>query len=131
MPEHPNVDAIRRGYQAFSSGDVATMRSLWTDDLAYHVRGAGELDGDYDGPDEVLGFLARVGDQTGGTYRIDEVHAILADDEHGVVLFTQRAERKGRSLPRNGVNVWHLRDGKASECWVATADPVEMLAFWQ
>jgi ketosteroid isomerase-like protein len=57
MREHPNVGAIRRGYLAFSSGDVATMRSLWTDDLVYHVRGAGELDGDYDGPYEVLGFL--------------------------------------------------------------------------
>lgn len=129
MAEHPNIPAIRRTYQAFAAGDTATMRTLMTEDITWHVRGT-TLDGDYHGPDEVFAFLGRLAEETGGTYAL-QVHAILADDEHGVVLGNWHAERNGRSRSGDVVHVMHLRDGKSEEFWVATPDPAEDLAFWQ
>jgi ketosteroid isomerase-like protein len=130
MAEHPNVTAIRRGYEAFAAGDMATLRDTWTEDIIWHVKGAGQLGGDYLGPDEVFGFLGKLAEETGGTFRLD-VHAILADDEHGAVLATAIAERHGKSLSSQVVHVLHASDGKTREFWVATTDPAATLDFWQ
>lgn len=129
MAEHPNVAIIRQAYEAFAAGDLPTLRSLWTDDVVWHVRGATPLDGDYRGPDEVLGLFGALAQETGGTFGLD-VHAILADDDHGVVLVTSHAQRDGRTLSSHDVHVKHLRDGRTSEFWSTTSDPAATLAFW-
>ena len=36
---HPNEDLVRRGYDAFSSGDVETLRELWDPDIVWHAFG--------------------------------------------------------------------------------------------
>lgn len=130
MAEHPNIAVLRRGYEAFAAGDMPTLRSLWTEDVTWHIKGVGKLEGDYRGPDEVFDFLSKVAEETGGTNRLD-VHAILADDEHGAVLVTSHAERNGKSSALSVVHVHHFRDGKVQETWFAVTDPAEALAFWQ
>jgi len=129
MSDHPNVGAMRRSYEAFASGDLDALRALWTDDVVFHVTGVGDLDGDYVGPDAVLGFLGRLAAETEGSFRLD-LHTILADDEHSVSLLRQHAERRGRSSDVQVVHVTHMRDGKTCEFWAATTDPVDTVAFW-
>ena len=58
---------------------MATLRDTWTGDIIWHVKGAGQIYGDYHGPDEVFGLLGKFAEETGGTFRLD-VHAILAGD---------------------------------------------------
>jgi len=58
---------------------MATLRDTWREDIIWHVKGAGQLYGDYHGPDEVFGLLGKFAEETGGTFRLD-VHAILAGD---------------------------------------------------
>ena len=129
LSDHPNEDVVRRAYEAFASGDMGTIRTLWTDDIVFHVKGLGELDGDYAGPDAVFGFFAKLSAETDGTFRLD-VHTILADDEHSVTLLMQHAERRGRTLDSEVVHIGHMRDGKTSEFWAAVTDPGAAVAFW-
>jgi ketosteroid isomerase-like protein len=58
---------------------------------------------------------------TEGSFSLD-VHAILADDEHGVALVTATASRGGQSATVNDAHVFHLRDGKVVEFWLASTD---------
>jgi uncharacterized protein len=58
---------------------------------------------------------------TQGSFRVD-LHAVLADDEHGVALVALSASRGGRSVTINAVDVMHLRDGKVVEVWAVFAD---------
>jgi ketosteroid isomerase-like protein len=58
---------------------------------------------------------------TEGSFRLD-LHAVLADDEHGVALVAATASRGGRSITVNEAHVFHLRDGKVVEFWDATTD---------
>ena len=129
MAEHPNVDVVRRSYQAFASGDLESLRALWTDDIAFHVQGSGKLNGDYHGPDEVFGMFAELAQETGGTFRL-EVHAILADDEHSAIMLTQYGTRNGRTLATKVVHIGHLREGKTAEFWEAFTDPDAIDDFW-
>src|SRR6516162_8434512 len=113
VTEHPNVEIARRGYEAFAKGDMATLTELIADDVVWHVQGVGPLDGDYHGRDQVFGFFGRLAEETGGTFRLD-VHDILANDEHTVVLATLTATRGGKSIEVPVANVSHIRDGEVT-----------------
>jgi ketosteroid isomerase-like protein len=55
----------------------------------------------------------------------------LANDEHAVVLCTLSASRANKSIEIPVANVSHLRDGKVTEFWSATADPQATTDFWK
>ncbi len=129
MSDHPNVGVARKAYEAFAAGDLETVSGRFTDDIVWHMRGAGGLDGDYVGHDGVFSLFAKLFAETDNTYRL-EVHTILADDEHSVALLTQHAERAGRQLNGPVVHITHLREGKICEFWAAFPDPVPVHDFW-
>ena len=119
---HPNEDLVREAYAAFGRGDMDALRKQYfTDDVRYHVAGRSPLAGDYEGTEQVLQFFARVFEVTGGTFSF-ELHDVLANDEHAVALVSTRAERAGKELTDNLVQISHLRNGKASEVWTQSAD---------
>ena len=126
---HPNADLLNTGYDAFDKGDLDTVRSLFADDIVFHVTGNSQLAGDYRGIDEVFGFFGKLVELSGGTFKIER-HAVLADDEHATVLSTSSAEREGKSLSAKTVDVFHLADGKVTECWTIADDQAAEDEFW-
>ena len=126
---HPNEDLIRRGFDAFSKGDMDTLRELFHADIAYHVPGRSSVAGDYQGQDEVLGLFARIFELSGGTYRI-ELHDAVVNDGHAVALFTARGQREGTTLQDRTVLVSHVRDGRFAEIWIVSEDLYALDAFF-
>ena len=122
MAQHPNVELMRKIVDAFMRGDLETIRSHWADDIVYHVPGNNALTGDYKGKDGVLAYLAKLRDLTGGTLRISEVHDVLANDEHGVLLHRITTSRRGKQFTWDQTNIYHLRDGKMQEAWAHPTD---------
>jgi ketosteroid isomerase-like protein len=118
---HPNEDLIRRGYDAFSSGDMQTLRELFHPDIVWHAPGRSQLSGDHRGVDAVLGFFGQTMELTGGTFRV-EVHDVVANDQHAVGLNSVHAERAGKTLEDNNTLVCHDRDGKVTEVWQYSSD---------
>jgi ketosteroid isomerase-like protein len=121
MAEHPNVARIKDGYAAFAKGDFAVLNDLFAEDLLWHVGGRNQLTGDYRGREAVYGFFGKLMEVTEGSYHVD-LHAVFADDEHGVALVVSTASRGGRRIEVNEAHVVHLRDGKVTEFWDATTD---------
>ena len=58
--EHPNVAIIKRYYDAYGKGDVATVRSIFADDIVWRIPGHHPLSGAKRGPDEVLAFFQQL-----------------------------------------------------------------------
>lgn len=121
MAEHPNVARLREGYAAFAAGDIAALNDFFAEDLQWHEGGRNQVSGEYRGRDAVFGLLGKLMEITKGSLRLD-VHAVFADDEHGVALVTVKASRDGRNIDVNGVHVMHLRDGKMAEFWNTSTD---------
>lgn len=121
MAEHPNIERLRGGYAAFSSGDFAALNDLFDENVVWHVPGRSQLAGEYRGRDEVYAFFGRLMEVTEGSFRL-ELHAVLADDEHGVALVTASGSRSGHSVSTQDAHVFHLRDGHVTEFWTATTD---------
>lgn len=118
---HPNEELLRKGYDAFSKGDMDTVSSLFADDIVWHVPGRSALAGDYKGKEEVFGFFGKLMEMTEGTFQT-ELHDILANDEHAVVLVKSRAKRGDVTFVGNEAHVFHIKDGKTTEFWGHSAD---------
>jgi ketosteroid isomerase-like protein len=95
---HPNEDLVREGYAAFGRGDIdALRRSFFAADVRYHVPGKSPLGGDYEGVAQVLEWLGRQFELSGGTISA-EVHDVVANDEHAVRSSRSAASGRASSL---------------------------------
>ena len=127
---HPNEDLTREAFAAFGRGDLDALRNQYfTADVRFHFPGRSPLAGDHEGVDQVLGMFGKAFEISGGTLRL-EIHDVIANDEHAVALFTARGERADRRLEDRTVQVLHIRDGKASECWIYPEDAYATDDFW-
>ncbi len=123
-------DAVRRGYEAFQTGDMDTMRTLFTDDIVWHAPGGNPLSGDARGIPAVLQRFGELAERSGGTFRV-EVLDMLESDAHVVVLGRATASREGRSLDSLYCHIFSFRGAKVSESWVVDYDQAATDAFWE
>lgn len=129
MADHPNVDLLRNGYEAFAKGDLDTLRGFFAEDIVWHVPGNNMMSGDYKGHDAVFGFFGKLVQETGGNFR-QEIHDVLANDTHGVALVNAHAERGAKTLDTHSVHVMHVEDGKITEFWNLIEDTTKADEFW-
>ena len=57
MGAKENADLVRRGYAAFSAGDMATLTEVFAEDAVWHVPGDGGLAGDKKGRDACFAYF--------------------------------------------------------------------------
>jgi uncharacterized protein len=115
--EHPNITLVREGFEAFQKGDTAWMDQHLADDVVWHVGGGNKWSGAYQGKANVLEFFARQAQAMAGSPSVD-IHDILGNDNHVVVLGTASASAPdGSSAEWKYTQVFHIRDGKATEVW--------------
>jgi ketosteroid isomerase-like protein len=121
--EHPNATIVRKLLEALPA-DMETVDALTADDIIWRSAGRTAFSGEYRGKGHLFDHFATIGRMLGSAdveHRVD-MHDVLANDEHTVVLWTRHARRGTESLDVDGVGVFHLRDGKISEWWVVHAD---------
>ena len=127
---HPNEDLVREGYAAFGRGDLDMLQNrFFASGVRWHFPGRSPFGGDYTGLGEVMTWLGQTFEASGGTIRI-QLHDVIGNDDHVVALTSVRAEREGRTLEDNTVQVFHIQDGKATEVWTHPADQYASDEFW-
>ena len=130
MNDHPNAAIVREVVDRFVQGDVAGLVGLFADDAVWHVPGANAMAGDYRGRDEIIAFLRRTAELTGGTYRV-ELLWVVADDEHTVAVYRAQGERDGgRRLDIEQAPLVELRDGLWTDIRAQPLDQPAFDAFW-
>jgi ketosteroid isomerase-like protein len=122
--EHPNAELFRRGYQAFNSGDMDTVRETFDANIVWHSNGKSRFSGDQHGIDNTLGFFMELIQASNGTFHT-EVHDIVANDTHAVALVTSSLEVDGKKYEDLGSHVVHIKDGKVTESWFFPWNPYQ------
>src|ERR1017187_9647570 len=79
MGSEENANLVRRGYAAFSTGDMATLSGLFADDAVWHVPGSGSLSGAKRGRDAILAFFGELFTRSGGTIKVT-LHDVIGGD---------------------------------------------------
>ncbi|WSQ09134.1 nuclear transport factor 2 family protein [Streptomyces sp. NBC_01231] len=115
MAEHPNAALVRKGYEAFTRGDMDTLRGLMTADCTHHVPGSHPLSGDFKGLDATIEMYGRLFEETGGTLQV-KLNSILVDGRgHAVAVHRISAERGGKRIDDNGCIVFRIVGDKISD----------------
>jgi uncharacterized protein len=126
---HPNEDLLRRGYEAFGSGDMDTVLAVLDDDILWHTGGSSQITGHYRGHQEVMAHLRQLAELSSGSFHVD-VHDIVANDALGVVLVTVSGERNGQTMAARAADIWQLADGKATQRWTYAEDQTAFDKFF-
>ncbi len=131
MAEHPNVAVVRRALQAMTEQDMskaqeemAVVDAFMADDIVWHEIGRAEP---RRGKDELRAAMMSGAQDYSIAY---EVHDVLANDDHAVALGTATATRGDATLTYMTTEIFHMRDGKATERWAFSDDTAAIVAFF-
>jgi hypothetical protein len=125
MAEHPFVTLAKKGYEAFRTGDLATLNQVFADDIVFHVPGKTIVSNTYHGKDATFGYFGKLMELTNGNFKVESLNVYVSDDQVAM-LDRITAERNGKTLDTELVLVLKVRDGQFVEGW----DHFEDLAAW-
>jgi uncharacterized protein len=121
---------VRKGFDAFANGDIATLQELFHPDIVWHGAGNSPVSGDYKGGNEVFELFGRILEETQGSFS-QEIHAITEGDGHVVAITHATATRNGKTLDDNQVVIFHIDDDdKVTEVWITPWDQASSTEFW-
>lgn len=125
---HSNEELMRRGYEAFADGDMETLDEIMSDDVTWHNPGRNPFAGDYEGKQEVFGFFGRLSQEVDSFS--NEIHDVLANDDHVVALVRQSLTKDGETFEDVAVHVAHIEDGQLRSMWTHPYDQFGSADFW-
>ena len=64
MSEQENIELVKRGYEAFSAGDIETVMNTFDDNVEWVQPGESAVSGTYHGKGELGQFLARLAEKS-------------------------------------------------------------------
>jgi hypothetical protein len=107
MSEQDNKELIQRGYEAFSSGDLDTVMSLFDDDCEWVQPGQSAVSGTFHGKAEVMEHMGRLAEK-GLTVKLNQ---LIADGDTVVAL----TEVTAGGETGEDADVFVIRNGKTVE----------------
>jgi uncharacterized protein len=104
VSENENKELIKKGYAAFSSGDVETVMDLFDDDIEWVQPGKSTISGTYRGKAEVMEHLGRLAQKSVTV----KVNGLVAEGDTVVAL----TEVSVGGETGQDADVFTVRDGK-------------------
>jgi ketosteroid isomerase-like protein len=127
---HQNEEMVRRGYKAFSEGDMATLGELMAPDVVVNVPGNNLISGVFSGREAVFARYGKLFALTDRTNRA-ELEDVQVDGEHRVVATHHAtAQRGGKSLDVRQKLAFTIQDGKIVRIDESSSDQAAQDAFW-
>lgn len=115
MDVEQNLETVRQGYAAFSSGDMDTLMKLYSDDAVHVVPGESRVSGSHKGKDSILTLYAALFELSGGTFRIQLDHVLSDGGDRVVSIHTSSMEKDGETITQTEVLLFTLVNGKVAE----------------
>jgi uncharacterized protein len=125
-----NEDLVKRGFEAFGTGDMDTLREIMSPDVVHTLPGDNLVSGEYKGIDEVLGLYGKLFELSDGTVTVDLQSATAKGDDHVIAEFIGRAERNGKSYESPQTIDFTIEGGKAVRLDETYSDQAAADAFW-
>ncbi len=113
---HAHESLSRDMVNAFRTGDLATVASHFAPDAIWELPGTSVICGTYRGPEEIIGFLGRAFELSGGTLGLELID-VLGSDWGAVQVQTITAAHDGRVLDCVEVLAHEIREGKIARTY--------------
>jgi ketosteroid isomerase-like protein len=112
--EQEHLQLIKRLITAIATRNREDFAACLAPNVVLHVPGSTLISGTFRGFDEVMEALARVSEMSGESLRI-RLHDVLANDQHGIVMYDVSAQRDGKDIGYSHIDIYHFTDGRISE----------------
>lgn len=110
--EQQNIELVKKGYEAFSAGDVDAVMSLFDDNIEWIQPGESAISGTYHGKEELGEYLSRLAEKSVTV----KLNRLLADGDTVVALTEVTVgDERGQDA-----DVFTIRDGKTVRVQVHT-----------
>jgi uncharacterized protein len=103
---------------------------LLADDVIWHQPGQGHLSGLFRGKQNVFAHLGKFSELSGNSFRVDRVESVMANGHLVSATLHFVAERPGRKLSMDGVDLMRIEGGKIKEVWLFSEDQAAEDTFW-
>jgi ketosteroid isomerase-like protein len=123
-----NSDALKRGYEAFNSGDAEAVAELYTDDVTWegpNTEGV-PMSGKHEGKDAVMQALGQLGEMF-ESFNVSPDEMVEEGDTIVVLSNITATTKSGNEIKSPGVEIWRMSDGKANRVQ-SLGDTAEMKA---
>jgi ketosteroid isomerase-like protein len=128
MREHSNLRVAQRLWDAIAEGDARQLRRVLSEKCVWRMYGSSPLAGAYVGADEILGFMARVGELT------SDLHSDLIDiyvSEAGAILrYSVHAVRGIHELDTEHLFMVRITEGRIADGVFAPVDQAKYDRFF-
>jgi ketosteroid isomerase-like protein len=115
MSADENMATVRRGYEAFTKGDMDTLLALYDDDATHIVPGSSKVSGSHKGKENILALYGKLFELSGGTLSIDLRHVMTDGDSRVIAVHKTRLEKDGESIEETEALLFTFHDGKVAE----------------
>jgi ketosteroid isomerase-like protein len=109
-----NSDALKRGYDAFNSGDVEGVSAIFADDITWEGPNSEgvPMSGKNEGKDAVLQALGWIGEQF-ERFNVSPDELVEEGETIVVLSHLDGKTKSGNEIKLPGVEIWRMSDGKA------------------
>jgi ketosteroid isomerase-like protein len=118
------VAVVRQLQEAFRDRDIQRLSEVLADDVEWYEIGRSE---------PIRGKAALEQRLSGGMPKWQitaDIHDILANEEHAVMLVTATATMEGQSFTYRVAETYHVRDGKITHRWAFSDDTQRINEFF-
>ncbi|MFD0147264.1 MULTISPECIES: nuclear transport factor 2 family protein [unclassified Streptomyces] len=130
MAEHPDVTLVRKGYEAFSRGDMEALAAMMTADCTHHVPGNSQMSGHFKGREAIFGMYAKCMELTGDTFTA-EIQGLYPDGRgHVMAVHKWHGDHGDRGIEMKGGLFFTIMGGKVTDIDECVEDIDEADAFW-
>lgn len=114
-PDDKYMALVRRGYDAFNTGDFETLRTILSHDAVQHVPGTSQIAGAYKGIDAVLAYYGKLAELTDGQVRADLINVFGDGQGHVTALHQTTATRNGVTRVSRGTILFTFLGDRATD----------------
>lgn len=128
IAKHPNFEVAQALWGAVSDGDARAVRELLADDVVWTSVGRNPLSGVRNGPDQVLDYLAQVGESADELF--SSLVQLFVNDEGALVTYRVTASRGPKRLEMEFFLMLGIRAGRVASARMVAEDQYINDEFW-
>ena len=125
-----NIEIVGGFFGAIAKGDMETAGNLLSESVVWNQPGNGSISGKKSGKQNVFAHLGRIMELSQGTFAIDHVDFLSANNELVVASIHFIASANGLNLSMKGVDLLKVEDEKITEVWLFSESISEEDNFW-
>lgn len=108
------LERVSKAYEALGTLDDKIMSEYWDENMVWLVPGHNPLSGWYHGRQAFINFMKRVGELSGGSFRMQAI-AVMTNEEYSTDVTNNQGSRAGAPQVKLNIDVAHVlrwRNGK-------------------